>query len=368
MIQIDRRYLICFDWVSFFLIIVLSIIGLLTVLSATYNPQIPFSLYYKKQLFGIITGIFFYCMCCLIDYKTGERWGYFLYFATLGLLMLTFITGIVAKGGQRWISLGFFKFQPSELTKIFFAPYAAYYLSTEKQPYAFSTFVPLLGMLGFSSILILKQPDLGTALVLLFSGMTLLWLAGLSKKFFITCACVALICAPIAWTGLKPYQKQRVMVFLGEGDQKKERYQIEQSMIAIGSGGLIGKGYLKGTQTKLSFLPEGRTDCIFSVFCEEWGFIGALVLIMLYGALFYRAFRRILSFKNFYAQLLASGLLLPLLVSTIINLCMVMGLMPIVGIPLPFMTYGMSHLWMSYINLGLLQSIIMRRFAMTTAP
>lgn len=367
MIRIDRRYLICFDWVSFFLIIALSFIGLLTVLSATYYPGTPFSLYYKKQLFGIVSGIGIYCLCCFIDYRAGERWGYFLYFGTLFLLMLTFITGSIAKGGQRWISLGFFKFQPSELAKIFFAPFVSYYLATEKSRYTFSTFAPILGILAFSTILIQKQPDLGTALVLLFSGMTFLWLAGLSKKFFIASAIAALICTPIAWNMLKPYQKQRVMVFLGEGDQKKERYQIEQSMIAIGSGGIIGKGYLKGTQTKLNFLPEGRTDCIFSVFCEEWGFLGALILLSLYFALFYRTFKRILSFKNFYAQLLASGLLLPLLVSTIINLCMVMGLLPIVGIPLPFMTYGMSHLWMSYINLGLVQSIIMRRFAMTSA-
>lgn len=366
--MIDRRYIRSFDWASFFILLALSIIGVLTVLSATYKPEEPYSLFFKKQLFGVITGFVAYFWCCFIDYRTFERWGYFFYFVIISLLALTIIKGSISMGGQRWISLGFFKFQPSEFAKLFFAPYFSYYLTTEKNPnYTFKTFVPVLITLGVSTLLIVKQPDLGTGLIILFSGLILLWLAGIGKKFFWICAGIGLICAPLAYKLLKPYQQKRIAVFLGEGDRRKERYQIEQSQIAIGSGGMWGKGFLQGTQNKLNFLPEGRTDFIFSVLCEEWGFFGALLVLTLYAILFSRLLFHISNLKNFYAQLLATGLVIPLALSTVINIGMVTGLLPIVGIPLPFMTYGISHIWMSFICLGFVQSIMMRRFLLIAA-
>lgn len=361
--MIDRRYIRYYDWNSFFILLVLSTIGVLTVLSATYKPEDPYSLFFKKQLFGVITGLIAYFWCCCIDYRTFERWGYLFYYIIISLLALTILKGSTAMGGQRWISLGFFRFQPSEFAKLFLAPYFSYYLITEKDPnYTFKTFVPVLITLGISTILILKQPDLGTSLLVLFSGLVLLWLAGIGKKFFWICAIIGLIGAPVAYKMLKPYQQKRIAVFLGEGDSRKERYQIEQSQIAIGSGGIWGKGFLKGTQNKLNFLPEGRTDFIFSVLCEEWGFFGAIVVILLYALLFSRLLFHISNLKNSYAQLLATGLVIPLAFSTVINIGMVTGLLPIVGIPLPFMTYGICHIWMSFICLGFVQSIMMRRF------
>lgn len=366
--MIDRRYICSFDWISFFIITALSLIGLLTVLSATYKPECVYSLFYKKQLFGIVTGLLFYCGCCVADYRSAERIGYFIYFIVLLMLVFTLIKGKVALGGQRWINLGLFKFQPSELAKIFLAPFISYYLATEKrsEQSGFKTFVPLIFILGISALLIHKQPDLGTALIVLFSGLTVLGLAGLDKKFFLILAALSLVLAPIGWKVLKPYQQKRILTYCGEGDSRKERYQIEQSVIAVGSGGISGKGFLHGTQNKFDFLPAGRTDFIFSVFCEEWGFVGALILLLLYCLLFFRLFRVIITFKNFYAQLFATGLLLPLLFSVIFNIGMVLGLLPVVGIPLPFMTYGLSHLWMSFISLGFVQSAVMRRFMMTT--
>jgi rod shape determining protein RodA len=361
--MIDRRYLQYADWVSFFIIITISLIGLAMVFSATYRPEEPYSLFFKKQLFGVISGLVMYILCCWVDYRVFERWGYFLYYVIAFLLAVTIIKGIVSKGGQRWIDLGIFKFQPSELAKIFFAPYLSYYLITERATrYTLGTFMPVIVLLVVSSFLILKQPDLGTALIVLFSGIVALWLAGLNKKFFLACSIIGLILTPLGFSMLKPYQKARIAVFFGQGDKHKERYQIEQSQIAIGSGGAWGKGFLKGTQNKLHFLPEGRTDFIFSVLCEEWGFAGALLIITLYLFLFYRLLNLISQIKNFYAQILAVGLVIPLVFSTIINICMTIGLLPTVGIPLPFMTYGISHLWMSYIALGFVQNIMMRRF------
>ena len=215
----------------------------------------------------------------------------------------------------------------------------------------------ILVVLVASFLLIRKQPDLGTALIILFSGILLLWLAGMHKKFFIISLLGCALAAPVIWKCLHPYQRNRITVFLGQGDSKKERYQIEQSRIAVGSGGLAGKGFLNGTQNKFMFLPESRTDFIFAVVCEEWGFLGALILIGLYIALFIRLFYVISSIKNFYAQLLATGLIIHIVFSTLINMCMVIGLMPIVGIPLPFISYGVSNLWISFASLGWFNSI-----------
>lgn len=275
-------------------------------------------------------------------------------------------------GAQRWINLGVTKFQPSELTKLLFPSFISYYLFTEDKELSelkLADFGPLVGVLLLSFFLIRKQPDLGTALVVLFSGIILLWFAGLRKKIFLTVFALCLGSAPILWSCLRPYQQNRIKVFLGAGDAKKERYQIEQSRIAIGSGGLAGKGFLNGTQNKFMFLPEGRTDFIFAVLCEEWGFLGALGLIFLYALLFIRLFYIIGTIQNFFAQLLATGLIIHIVLSTLINMSMVLGLMPIVGIPLPFMSYGVTNLWICFASLGWFNGIAMRRFYLSlSAP
>lgn len=359
---IDRRYIRYFDWVSFFLILVLCAIGLAFVLSATYKVEQPRSLFFNKQLFGIISGLILYLGCCCIDYRSHQRWGYFLYLITLVLLVVTIIKGSIGLGAQRWFSLGIIKFQPSELAKLFFPAFATYYLSIDEQSSKFKKFSIVLGFLSIGALLVRKQPDLGTALIILFSGLVLLWGAGLSRIFFISCCCISLMAAPLLWSCLKPYQKKRIAVFLGDGDPARERYQIEQSIIAIGSGGLLGKGFLQGTQNKLLFLPEGRTDFIFSVLCEEWGFIGALIIIVVYLLLFLRLIYIIFTIPSLFAQLFALGLLLPIVISTIINIAMVIGFLPVVGIPLPFLSYGISHIWISFLSLGIINSIAMRRF------
>lgn len=351
------------DLTTFGLLCTLASIGLVFIGSATYTPEQPYSIFFKKQLFGVISGIFLYFLCSITDHRTLTRWGYFAYIFVIGLLIFTLIKGHIGMGGQRWINLGFFKFQPSELAKLFFPAFMTHYLYTHKNeyPFSFHDLLPLIISLLVSFVLIIKQPDLGTALILLFSGLILLWLAGMHKKVFYYGMVCILITAPLSWHMLKDYQKNRIFVFLGYGESQKERYQIEQSKIAIGSGGAFGKGILCGTQNTLQFLPESRTDFIFSVICEEIGFVGALCILLLYCALFIRIFIFIGYIRNPFTQLLATGLILHILLSALINIGMVTDLLPIVGIPLPLISYGLSNLWITFISFGWLNSIAIRR-------
>ena len=361
---IDQRFIRHFDPLSFALSLLLALTGLFFVFSATYQSAEPFSLFFKKQLFGVVAGFIIYALCSCTDFKTLLRWGYFGYIVVIGLLIFTIIKGSIGMGAQRWISLGLFKLQASELTKLLFPAFAIYYFYTEKNHKPLRnarSFIPLIISLFGSFLLILKQPDLGTALILLFSGTILLWQLGLNKRFFLGGLLLIACTAPLSWHMLKPYLKKRVLVFLGEGDSKKERYQIEQSTIAIGSGGITGKGFLKGTQNKLQFLPECRTDFIFSVIAEECGFLGSLIILMLYTSLFIRMLMLACAIKNHLVQALAIGIIIHLIISAFINIGMVIGLLPIVGIPLPLISYGISNLWVTLASLGWFNSIIMRQ-------
>ncbi len=363
MLNLDRRSLRFFDWQSLFITLILTGIGLSVVLSATYTQEEPYSLFFKKQLFGVLSGLWLYALFCSVDYRILTRWGFFIYFAVIALLLFTIVKGSIGMGAQRWINLGFIKFQPSELAKLFFPAFFVYYLTSEKkQLKTVFDFLPIIITIGVSALLIQKQPDLGTAIIILFTGGLLLYMAGLPRKFFIILFCMCALSGPVLWHFLKPYQRQRILTFLGEGDSRKERYQIEQSCIAIGSGGLWGKGYLNGTQNRLRFLPEGRTDFIFSVLCEEFGFIGALFTIALYCLLFYRFLLLLFSLEQGLAQLLAIGLMSHIIFSTIVNISMVLGLLPVVGIPLPLMSYGITHSWITFASLGWLNGIAARRF------
>jgi len=352
------RSLRYFDWLSFTLTFTLALLGALFIFSATYTTECPFSIFFKKQIMGIGMGVFIYFFFALFDYRILMRWGYTIYLGIIGLLLFTLIKGTIGMGAQRWVSLFFFKLQPSELAKLFFPAFIAYHFDFYKdEKPTFSMFVPILGILGFSFLIIRKQPDLGTALVILFSGLILVWLSGIGRKFFLITGLTCALLAPCFWYVLKDYQKNRILVFLGSGNALKERYQIEQSMIAVGSGGITGKGLLNGTQNSFRFLPEGRTDFIFAVICEEIGFLGALFIIMLYTLLMLRLLVTALTICTASAQILATGLLIHILLSALINMCMVINMLPVVGIPLPLISYGLSNLWVTLASLGWIQSI-----------
>lgn len=367
-VMIDRRYFRYFDWMSFALTVAILTIGLTFVFSATQSPNTTtLSPFFKKQLFGAITGMVIYLFFCFANLQTLAQWGYFGYFGVLALLLYTIVGGWVGMGAKRWISLHVITFQPAEMVKIALPLCYAFYFDDLNKNHRYHrskkvSFVFPITLLLVTFLLILKQPDLGTALVILFSGLILLWLVNIPKKFFVLSLLFCLIGAPILWKSLKPYQRHRVLVLLGHGDSKNERYQIEQSQIAIGSGGILGKGLLQGTQNRLSFLPEARTDFIFSVLCEEWGFVGALFVLLLFMLLFIRLTSIILGAEKLLDQLVGMGLLAPIALSTIINVGMVTGMLPIVGIPLPLLTYGVTNLWITMASLGLLNNIAIRRF------
>lgn len=359
------RRLFSFDWFCFLLTITLSIMSLFFVYSTTHQAHAPYSLFFKKQLTGTIAGIGIYYGMSQLDARTLMRWGFFAYFCVMALLVFTIIKGTVGMGGQRWIDLFFFRVQTAELAKLFFPAFVAYYLYTGDTEATIRSsamrFVPLLVLLGISFILIAKQPDLGTAIVVLSSGLITFWVAGLPTRFFVYGFCLLLGVAPLLWPLLKDYQKQRIFVFLGYGKSNKERYQIEQSIIAIGSGGIYGKGFMQGTQNRYKFLPESRTDCIFSVIAEELGFIGVIAVILLYIMLALYLFYRTGQVAFPYMQALAAGLIAHIMISAFINMAMVMGLLPMVGIPLPLISYGVSNVWITYASLGWLASIARQR-------
>lgn len=365
----DRRYFRYFDWLSFFITLAILGLGLLFVFSATYKPEQPISIFFKKQFIGSCVGLGIYFFFCMTDIRKLSLWGYWGYFITLALLLYSMIGGWIAMGAKRWVSLYFFRFQPSELVKLFMPIFIASYFSELELPkyytrpvIPFKDFLLPLGVLFFSFLLILKQPDLGTSLLVLFSGLILLWFIGIGRRFFLVMGIVGLIGAPVLWKCLKPYQQNRILVLFGYGDARKERYQVEQSKIAIGSGGIVGKGLLRGTQNKLEFLPEDHTDFIFSVVCEEFGFVGALMIILLYALLFSRLVFIIMQVGNFFEQIVALGLMIHILLSVCINISMVTGLLPIVGIPLPIFSYGLTNLWITLASLGWLNNIAIRRF------
>ena len=356
------RNFLHFDWINFIIIQLLSMIGLLFIFSATYSSEIPFSIFFKKQFFGIITGTILYLVILRMEPINLKRWGYYTFFGIIALLIFTLLKGSIGLGAKRWINLGIIKFQPSELAKLFFPSFAVYYLQHHWRSPSFKLedFFPLIGILLFSSLLILKQPDLGTAIIVFLSGITLLWLSGIEKKFFTYSLIALLIASPLALKSLKPYQRKRIEVFLGQGSKTRERYQIEQSKIAIGSGGISGKGICQGTQNRLNFLPESRTDFIFSVICEEWGIFGALLILLLYIALFSNITLTTFYITHFFEKLLAIGIFLHILFAAIINIFMVTGMMPTVGIPLPFLSYGITNLWICYASVAWISNISAR--------
>lgn len=362
---IDRRYFRFFDWLSFVITITLVCIGLLFVYSATYSETRHFSSFFKKQMVGTISGFTLYFIFCFISPHKLQRYGFFAFIATIVLLIYTYIAGWISMGAKRWLSLYFFRFQPSELVRLFLPAFIMTLGIEYQQQKSFLSFqealVPL-GALGFIVLLVLKQPDLGTAIIILLSGLITLWIAGLDRKVVIIGLLVAACGAPFFWKVLKPYQKQRILVALGYGDSHKERYHIEQSKIAIGSGGVWGKGFLKGTQNKFEFLPEDHTDFIFSVICEEWGFIGALFVLLLFATLFTRIIFILLSLTDITQQIIGTGLVIHIILSVCINSAMVTGLLPIVGIPLPLISYGLSNLWVTLSSLGWLNNIALHRY------
>ena len=283
---------------------------------------------------------------------------YWVYGVGLLLLILVLMVGDEGKGAQRWLNLGIVRFQPSELMKLAVPLLVAAYIAERPLPPSFLRIAVCLAMIFIPSLLISKQPDLGTALLIVISGLLVIFLSGVSWKFIISFLISVASALPILWYVMHDYQKQRVLTFLNpESDPLGAGYHIIQSKIAIGSGGLSGRGWLEGTQSNLAFLPERSTDFIFSVIGEEFGLIGVGMLLFLYLAVASRGLYIASQAQSSFARLLAGSISLTFLVGVIVNVGMVTGLLPVVGVPLPLISYGGTSMVTLLASFGILMSI-----------
>lgn len=352
------------DKTVLFLVLVIFIIGLFCLYSASYNKSLEFGKsFVLRQLSWMGIGFLILILLLVVDYQRIIDLGYILYVTGLIVLFLVLIFGHTRLGAQRWFSIGGFSVQPSEFNKLIYIIMMTSYLGHSRAEIVNikGLFVPLLLTLP-PFILILLQPDLGTALILIPILFSMLFIAGAQVKHLFGLGLCGVVSSPIFWNFLKAYQKKRLLVFLNPNiDPLGAGYTIIQSKIAIGSGGLFGNGWLSGTQNQLNFLPERHTDFIFSVIGEEWGFFGAIILVALYFLILKRGLIIVERTTDIYGKLLGIGIVTMLGFQIFVNISMTIGLMPVVGLPLPLISYGGSSLWTTLIAVALLLNVGMRR-------
>ena len=344
---------------DYIMLVTILIIGIISSF-AMYSTDGGELRYHSES--HIIRFVVFFTMMIFISFiniKTWHTLGYLFYIIVLGLLIWASLFGITAQGSQRWINLYFINLQPSELMKIaIIICFAKYYhrIQVAHVNRIRNIIIPILILIVPIS-LVISQPDLGTSILIALSGIIVLWLAGVNIKYFFYSSLVFIISAPFVISFLKPYQKLRILTFFDpDKDPLGAGYQIIQSKIAVGSGGLTGKGFLKGTQGYLEFLPEKHTDFIFTLFSEEFGFIGSILLLILYAILIFRILRIGSLSRNFFGKFFCFGFGSAIFVYITVNMSMVLGLLPIVGSPLPIMSYGGSSMLATMIGLGIVMS------------
>ena len=362
MLRMDRRLLQNVDWLL--LGAALFIIGLSLVCLWSLNPGRGISALMWRQLSWVGVGLVGLLVVVSVDYRNLVRFAPVFYVVGVGLLLSVFILGRTVSGARRWIHVGPLTVQPSELFKLIFIITLAWALTSARgERLSRASLVGTFVLLGVPFFLVVRQPDLGTALVLVpVLGATLVGL-GLRMKVLGGLALGSVALMPLAWFVLKPYQRDRLLVYLDPfRDPLGTAYNVIQAKIAIGSGQLLGKGIGGATQSRLAFLPERHTDFIFAVFAEMWGFLGCLVLVVAYALLVLRGFEIAAGTRETRGRILALGVTSVFAVQILINIGMVTGLLPIVGIPLPLMSYGGSSMVVSLTALGLLISIRMRQF------
>ncbi|MBN1277722.1 MAG: rod shape-determining protein RodA [Deltaproteobacteria bacterium] len=362
----DRRLIQNIDWLLLLVLIIIAGISLLNLYSATYPIRdVGGAQIFTKQVYWFFTGFFVFLLMTTFNYFALERIAYPAYILSLILLVLVIVIGKVTCGSQRWLSLGLFSFQPSELEKIVILIVFAKFFSEKGgfQKYRLRDLWQPFLILSMPFLLILKQPDLGTALLIVAMSFSIFFFVNVYWKSMVILVGSAIAVAPLVWFNLKEYQQARILTFIRpEMDPLGAGYHINQSKIAIGSGLFWGKGFLKGTQTRLNFLPEQHTDFAFSVLAEEWGFLGAIILLMLYLFLILCGLSIARNSKDKFGSILAVGIVSMFFWQVVINVGMVAGLLPVVGIPLPLFSYGGSSLITTMASIGLLMNIRMRRF------
>ncbi|HEV8307911.1 MAG TPA: rod shape-determining protein RodA [Methylomirabilota bacterium] len=358
MFRIDRRLLLHFDWLLVGLAALLIGAGLLTL-----GSLVPRLL--MRQLLWLAVGGLGVLVIISIDYRILARWAYIAYGLGLAVLAAVLVLGRAAQGARRWLAIGPLTVQPSELFKLIIIVTVATHLASreEHRPGWDRVVLPLL-LVAPAFLLIVKQPDLGTALVLFPVVGALLFVGGARWRDLAILAGTGLAAAPALWFFLRGYQRERLLVYVDPfRDPLGSAWNVIQAKITIGSGQLTGKGLFGGTQSRLAFLPERHTDFIFAAFAESWGFVGAVALLAVYGLLAMRGLEVAATARDTLGSLLATGATVLLVSQALVNIGMVTGLLPIVGIPLPMVSYGGSALLTALGAVALIENVRMRRFA-----
>ena len=363
--QIDRRLFIHFDWTLLGIVLTIALVGILNLYSATAKIEMSGTPLYLKQIFWLLIGLAMMLTIAFIEYRFYSDFAYIVYSIALFLLILVLGYGLITSGAQRWMKIGPLSFQPSEFVKISLILALAKFFHQPSHPKGYALrqlLLPFL-LLLLPMILILKQPDLGTAIILLLVFFSILIFVKIRWSSLLTIGLAGAALVPLLWSFFKEYQKRRIITFFNpELDPLGAGYHLIQSKIAVGSGGVLGKGFMKGTQSKLGFLPEQQTDFIFSALGEEWGLIGSLFIVGLYLALILWGLRIAVQAKDRFGAILAFGVVAMLFWHVFINIGMVLGMMPVVGIPLPLLSYGGSFILSTLIGVGLLLNVSMRRY------
>ena len=362
----DRRLVQYFDWGLLGTVFLAGSLGLVVLYSAVRaGPVSPHEILFSKQLIWFAAGLVVMVALFLFDYKRLDRWTYLIYGGCIVLLICVFLFGKQFGGSRRWLTIGQISIQPSEFVKIGVIICLAGYYSRRINSKGLTLrqlFIPLI-LTAVPFVLILKQPDLGTAMliVLIVGSMTVF--AKIERRSFIYILISGAVVTPMVWFLLRGYQKQRLLTFLSpDRDPLGAGYHIIQSKIAIGSGMIFGKGFLKGTQNALSFLPEQHTDFIFSVLAEEWGFIGSIIIFLVFLMLIACCLNVAYRCRDPFGTMISVGITIMISWQVFINIGMVMGLMPIVGVTLPLVSYGGSSIITMMVSIGILMNIGMRRF------
>ena len=348
--------LLSLDFILIFLVLLLGIISIFAMYS---TEQGQFGYYTQSHLYRFCI---FFVLFLIISFFKVSFWfksAYLFYFSVLILLIAVDMFGVTASGSKRWIKLIFINIQPSELMKIALITFLARYyykIPLENLTNIKYIFAPIFAMI-IPFLLVAAQPDLGTSVLILIGGLVVVWLAGFKIRFFLYSFVIFMCSIPVAISFLKPYQKSRILTFFNpDRDPLGAGYQIIQSKIAVGSGGIFGKGFLQGSQSYLDYLPEKHTDFIFTLFSEEFGFVGSMGLLLIYVMIIYRILLIGNQSRNNFARLYCFGFGSAFFVYVAVNMCMVLGLLPIVGAPLPIMSYGGSSMLAIMIGLGITMS------------
>jgi len=359
-----------FDWTLFITVAVLAVIGVINLYSATSASKGAHSDDYIQQIYWLVAGGILATLISAIDYRHYERLGYVLYGGGVVLLLLVFILGREIHGSSRWIYIGSTGFQPSEFMKLFLLVALGKYLHDHPKSEGRTLkdlLVPAI-IAGVPTALVILQPDLGTALILVLVFVSIAGLTRVQTRSIVTLLLAVAIIAPVFWSyGMRGYQNKRITAWLNpDVDIQSFNWDPHQARIAVGNGGWFGQGFMKGSQNQFLFLHEVHSDFPFPVFAEEWGFVGSIILVALYGLLVLWCLRVASSAKDRFGAVVAAGVGSIVFWHTVFNLGMVTGLLPVVGVTLPLFSYGGSSVMTILMGVGLVMNVSMRRYSSPT--